>query len=461
MYCNMQITCYACLLSLATSVRVVYSSNKGSYNHTAHIMGHTIVLVSAVKFETFSSPAIPNSSFLCVAHLKTDSIPVSGEHLKMDDHMGRRTVGGLLFTKGGSILLFREDSARSKSTTCCTRHGCSSKHQAGKDRQTHRSAAAAAAAAKEAAETTRRPQIIRKPSARTPHQGSTRSDSVSSRNASSSCSENGNRPRETPGRDLIARLKERVNASRKRSLNRESSPSSPNGLCAASSSSSSSRSVSRPSRRAASRVRKADEGANANAGAGSVHRDRSGDTRRSSDRGVDDFLLVEQAARDQVHTEGFLSGFLARYRSDHQGGLPSLEDSMEDANGYWRFDVEGTEELENYFIFNDRHRGMRMDIDGMSYEELLALGERIGTVSTGLSEDALSKCLNRSMYKPTTSGTHEQSDRKCSICQEEYSDGEEVGKMACKHYYHISCIQNWLMQKNWCPICKSVALNTN
>ncbi|KAL5213784.1 hypothetical protein ABZP36_002936 [Zizania latifolia] len=364
----------------------------------------------------------------------------------MDDHMGRRTVGGLLFTKGGSILLFREDGARNKSSTCCTRHGCSSKHLAGKDRQTHR----AAAAAKEATETPRRSQNFRKPSTRAP-QGSSPSDGIS-RNASSSCSENDNRPRETPGRDLITRLKDRVNASRKRSLTRENSPSSPNGLSITSSSSS--RSASRPSR-----IRKGVEGTNT--GAESVHRGSSGDTRRNSDRGVDDFLLVEQAARDQVHTEGFLSGFLERYRSSHQGGLSSLEGSMEDANGYWRFDMEGSGELENYFIFNDRHRGMRMDIDGMSYEELLALGERIGTVSTGLSEDVLSKCLNRSMYMPTTSGTHEDCDRKCSICQEEYSDGEEVGKMACKHYYHISCIQNWLRQKNWCPICKSVALNTN
>ncbi|KAF0892333.1 hypothetical protein E2562_014879 [Oryza meyeriana var. granulata] len=366
----------------------------------------------------------------------------------MDDHMGRRTVGGLLFTKGGSILLFREDNARHKATNCCTRHGCSSKPLAGKDRQTHR-----AAAAKEATETPRRSQIFRKPSTRTP-QGNTSSDSIS-RNAASSCGENDNRPRETPGRDLIDRLKERVNASRKRSLNRENSPSSPNGLSATSSSSN--RTVSRPSHRAASRIRKADE--DANTGAVNVHRDNSGDTRRNSDRDVDEFLLVERAARES--TEGLISGFLARYRSSHQGRFSSLEDSIEDANGYWRFDMEGTEELENYFIFNDRHRGMRMDIDGMSYEELLALGERIGTVSTGLSEDALSKCLNRSMYMPTTSGTHEDCDRKCSICQEEYSAGEEVGKMVCKHYYHFSCIQNWLRQKNWCPICKSVALNTN
>jgi hypothetical protein len=45
--------------------------------------------------------------------------------------------------------------------------------------------------------------------------------------------------------------------------------------------------------------------------------------------------------------------------------------------------------------------------------------------------------------------------------QEEYLAGEEVGEMACKHYYHLSCIDHWLRQKNWCPICKSVALKIN
>lgn len=102
-----------------------------------------------------------------------------------------------------------------------------------------------------------------------------------------------------------------------------------------------------------------------------------------------------------------------------------------------------------------------MDIDGMSYEELLALGERIGTVNTGLSDDALSACLNRRLYMPTASGSHEDCERKCSVCQEEYLAGEEVGEMACKHYYHLSCIDHWLRQKNWCPICKSVALKIN
>ncbi|GER34387.1 RING/U-box superfamily protein, partial [Striga asiatica] len=71
----------------------------------------------------------------------------------------------------------------------------------------------------------------------------------------------------------------------------------------------------------------------------------------------------------------------------------------------------------------DRHRDMRLDIDSMSYEELLALEERMGTVSTALSEDALSKCLRRSIYEGAPSeidnaGLCDGGDEiKCSICQ--------------------------------------------
>lgn len=378
----------------------------------------------------------------------------------MDEHMGRRTVGGLLFTKGGSILLFREDSSRPKPGRSQS-HGCSgARSSADKGRPTHREAAAAAATP--ATPTPRRSQTLRKPP-----QGSG--------NAASSFSEADNgatRDAATPGagRDLLARLKDRVNASRKRSLAREmSSPSSSSGGFSASSSSgggaTARSSVSRPSRRAASRVRKGDVGENAGSGgSGGVRRDSAAGGGGGARRSSDDAAMAEQAAsrEHQGPGEGFLSGFLARYRSGLHGGasLPSLEDGAEDSGGYWRFDVEGSEELENYFRRSDRHRAMRMDIDGMSYEELLALGDRIGTVNTGLSEDALHKCLKRSLYMATAPETHQDCDRKCSICQEEYSCGEEVGKMACKHYYHIACIQHWLRQKNWCPICKSVAAKT-
>lgn len=107
--------------------------------------------------------------------------------------------------------------------------------------------------------------------------------------------------------------------------------------------------------------------------------------------------------------------------------------------------------------FHDQHRDMRLDIDNMSYEELLALEERMGTVSTAVPEDVLAKCLKRSIYQDIAecTGDENEDDVKCSICQEEYADRDEVGRLSCDHRYHFECINQWLKLKNWCPICKA------
>ncbi|KAL1089175.1 hypothetical protein V6Z11_D07G002200 [Gossypium hirsutum] len=118
----------------------------------------------------------------------------------------------------------------------------------------------------------------------------------------------------------------------------------------------------------------------------------------------------------------------------------------------------------NGLNFYDQHRDMRLDIDNMSYEELLALEERMGNVSTALSEEAMSKCLKKSIYEAISmedvakvSCEVEKDDVKCSICQEEYVVGDEVGRLQCEHRYHVGCIRQWLQVKNWCPICKASA----
>lgn len=119
----------------------------------------------------------------------------------------------------------------------------------------------------------------------------------------------------------------------------------------------------------------------------------------------------------------------------------------------------------NGLSFSDQHRDMRLDIDNMSYEELLALEERMGTVSTALPEEALTKCLKSSTYKFTPPEAQandvggddkddDDDDVKCSICQEEYAIGDELGRLKCEHRFHVDCIHQWLKLKNWCPICK-------
>ncbi|KAL3814242.1 hypothetical protein ACJIZ3_015510 [Penstemon smallii] len=105
---------------------------------------------------------------------------------------------------------------------------------------------------------------------------------------------------------------------------------------------------------------------------------------------------------------------------------------------------------------HDRHRDLRLDVDNMSYEELLALEERIGDVNTGLTEDKIRGSMNQRKYEGTRASPNTE---PCCICQENYIAGNEIGILDCGHEFHSDCIKQWLLLKNLCPICKMTALN--
>ncbi|XVF53863.1 hypothetical protein PTKIN_Ptkin05aG0133400 [Pterospermum kingtungense] len=110
----------------------------------------------------------------------------------------------------------------------------------------------------------------------------------------------------------------------------------------------------------------------------------------------------------------------------------------------------------------DRFSAWRLDIDNMSYEQLLELGDKIGSVNTGLKENEISRCLTKIKGSIMTDDLPSPNlpihvDKKCSICQDEYEADEETGKLYCGHSFHIQCIKQWLVQKNACPVCKTEA----
>ncbi|KAI4366438.1 hypothetical protein MLD38_022317 [Melastoma candidum] len=107
---------------------------------------------------------------------------------------------------------------------------------------------------------------------------------------------------------------------------------------------------------------------------------------------------------------------------------------------------------------HDRHRDMRLDVDNMSYEELLALEERIGNVSTGLSEETILARLKQRQHA-AADGSSEDIE-PCCVCQEEYIAGDDLGALECGHDFHRDCIKQWLMLKNLCPVCKTTGLTT-
>ncbi|KPA83814.1 hypothetical protein ABB37_02026 [Leptomonas pyrrhocoris] len=110
--------------------------------------------------------------------------------------------------------------------------------------------------------------------------------------------------------------------------------------------------------------------------------------------------------------------------------------------------------------------GLDRDIDDMSYEELLALEERIGNVSKGVPPALLESCMTR-VEAPAP-------DETCPICQEELnasaSDGTGtapppvgadklcVKLVNCPHMFHTACLKQWLAHNKTCPVCKQEVL---
>jgi len=93
-----------------------------------------------------------------------------------------------------------------------------------------------------------------------------------------------------------------------------------------------------------------------------------------------------------------------------------------------------------------------VDPDNMTYEELLELGEAVGTQSRGLSQDLIS-LLPTSKYKCGFFSRKKSRDERCVICQMEYKRGDRRITLPCKHVYHASCGNRWLSINKACPIC--------
>jgi len=90
-----------------------------------------------------------------------------------------------------------------------------------------------------------------------------------------------------------------------------------------------------------------------------------------------------------------------------------------------------------------------IDVDRMSYEELLALEERIGDAkSHGASKEEI-----RSL--PVTIVEEADEDLyRCSICLSDFEKGDTLKTLPCFHKYHLDCIDQWLIKKKTCPVCQ-------
>ncbi|CAG9334599.1 unnamed protein product [Blepharisma stoltei] len=71
-----------------------------------------------------------------------------------------------------------------------------------------------------------------------------------------------------------------------------------------------------------------------------------------------------------------------------------------------------------------------------------------------LSEDNIERYMPKSKYTPDLV---EVGECTCCVCFEEFKEDIEVRKLLCKHVFHASCIEDWLVSQGGipkCPLCK-------
>eukprot|EP01060_Flectonema_neradi_P030899 TRINITY_DN4571_c2_g1_i2.p1 TRINITY_DN4571_c2_g1~~TRINITY_DN4571_c2_g1_i2.p1 ORF type:complete len:242 (+),score=29.54 TRINITY_DN4571_c2_g1_i2:42-767(+) len=92
-----------------------------------------------------------------------------------------------------------------------------------------------------------------------------------------------------------------------------------------------------------------------------------------------------------------------------------------------------------------RHHHREVDVDNMSYEDIIRLTDEIGHVRVTLTPDEIAVFP----VIPVKDTDH----LSCGICLEEIKD--ERRSLPCSDYYHPQCIDKWLTEeKSTCPCCR-------
>ena len=102
--------------------------------------------------------------------------------------------------------------------------------------------------------------------------------------------------------------------------------------------------------------------------------------------------------------------------------------------------------------FEDDDEYFRDELDSLNenFDELDLRVLRIKKTN-GLEQQIID---NMEIYKMKNVEKLDNDKKKCTICLENYVDGDDSIALPCIHIFHADCIKTWVKDHNTCPICK-------
>lgn len=90
----------------------------------------------------------------------------------------------------------------------------------------------------------------------------------------------------------------------------------------------------------------------------------------------------------------------------------------------------------------------------------LNLRERNNYISRELNSDIINQYDNNIMYNLNRNTSLKISNRndECSICLQKITLNQIIRETKCNHNYHVKCLDRWLEERTFCPLCKKELL---
>ena len=113
------------------------------------------------------------------------------------------------------------------------------------------------------------------------------------------------------------------------------------------------------------------------------------------------------------------------------------------------------------------------DVEEMSYDQLMDLGSRIGSVAQQrwqldskhvvatlptkelADDDIAARVAAKANQKTSSLALIVEDPTICQICQCDFEAGDHVKVLPCCHDFHVGCIDHWLKDNNSCVLCKA------